>query len=109
MKDFVFIHIPKTAGTSIRSGLEIGPSGNPVRINHCYGTGHAPAFHTKNSLGKVLWDKCFTFTFVRNPWDRVLSWYYFSIKKDKVSRPALQFMKKFKSFDHWVMSRMPTY
>ena len=58
----VFIHIPKTAGSSIRNGIFKGDVNGPV-------------FST---LPKD-WEQYFSFTFVRNPYDRMVSaWKMFS-------------------------------
>jgi chondroitin 4-sulfotransferase 11 len=60
---FIFVHIPKCAGTSIIE--RIGLSNSPP----C----HAPiTFHPKN-----IRDAYFKFTFVRNPWDRFVSAYFY--------------------------------
>lgn len=60
---FVFIHIQKTAGTSITERL---------RRYHGYDVGFQHA--TIKELPKEYND-FFKFCFVRNPWDRLLSWY----------------------------------
>ena len=59
------IHIPKTAGTSIGQALE---KGNHTRGLEFY------YFITNNTLSK--WDDIYTFTFVREPWDRFISGHY---------------------------------
>ena len=66
----VFIHIPKCAGTSVYKSLKLD----------FLGSGHAPA--SKHS--EFLDQGYFSFSFVRNPWDRIASCYrYFrSIKPE---------------------------
>ena len=58
----IFIHIPKTAGTSILSAM--GKSG----VGRC----HLPWYVYFNA-NPIYYEKAFKFAFVRNPWDRVLS------------------------------------
>ena len=60
----IFIHIPKTAGTSIARALFHQVSR------------HMPWYEYKNAnAGKFR--KYFKFAFVRNPWDRLVSTYFF--------------------------------
>jgi len=62
--EFIFIHIPKCAGTSIASKLE------------CEWDGHK----TIKEYSKKYTDKYFKFSFCRNPWDRFLSIYFYRTK-----------------------------
>ncbi len=62
----IYIHIPKTAGISINKAL----FGN-------YGGGHKTVLVYKRIFGPVLFNRYFTFTFVRNPYVRLLSAYRF--------------------------------
>lgn len=69
----IFIHIPKTGGTSITCGLGI----EPVKEN-LHGTeySHLTADKIKEAY-PVLWKQFFKFTIVRNPFDRMVSeWAY---------------------------------
>jgi len=65
---FIFIHIPKTAGTSMTRVLEFGGSE--------YMSAHRSARNLNEELGDK-WKRYFTFAFVRNPWERQVSWYRF--------------------------------
>jgi len=57
----VFIHIPKCAGTSVYKTLKL----------NFLGSGHTPASKRSEFLDKGY----FSFSFVRNPWDRIASSY----------------------------------
>lgn len=48
---------------------------------------HIPAREVKKIIGDRIWDSYYKFCFERNPWDRVLSLYYWRHKKEP--RPAL--------------------
>ena len=64
---FIFVHINKTAGSSIKHSLRSCPHENlgheilSESINKCQGDP----------------DEYFKFTFVRNPWDKIVSNYFF--------------------------------
>lgn len=57
----VFVHIPKCAGTSVYKSLKLD----------FLGSGHAPASKHSEFLNQGY----FSFSFVRNPWDRIASCY----------------------------------
>ena len=65
-RKFIFIHIQKTAGKSIRQAL--GLRG---------GADHRLAKEIKAEIGDEEWLRSFSFCFVRNPWDRIASAYYY--------------------------------
>ena len=64
----VFIHIPKAAGSSIYKSLQ------PDIIRY---TKHCTALFIKNDLSDNEWDRLYKVTWIRNPWQRVVSlWKY---------------------------------
>lgn len=65
-KGILFIHIPKTAGSSISNALGFKNSA------------HSTIEEARNSLGWIDFHLNFKFAFVRNPWDRFLSLYRYA-------------------------------
>ncbi len=87
-KNIIFLHIPKTAGTSIRETLLFYPPYSKIMQ---YDQHHT----TKQILyliGKERWDNCFKFCFVRNPWDRLLSQHKYFLRKGKLKREDTHFL-----------------
>jgi REP element-mobilizing transposase RayT len=105
-KKIIFIHIPKTGGTSISKmlfgnthyshqhllGPVINVKGKPRRASHC-------TFEEIQSILQFNIEEFDKITCVRNPYDRIKSEYYF-LKKNNVIHPALGDVKKltFKDF-----------
>jgi hypothetical protein len=93
--EFAFIHVPKTGGTSVAHALWrhadhaddhwssrclalVGIHVNhyaPVRSRRF--RPHTPADILRRNLPPGLYDSLFTFAFVRNPWDLLVSYYHF--------------------------------
>jgi hypothetical protein len=63
---WIFVHIQKTGGNSVRQAL--GADIWDARK-------HLFAEELREIYGKPIWDSRFKFTFVRNPWDRLVSWW----------------------------------
>ena len=90
-KKFLFVHIAKTGGTSVRAALQKhrwrDPYYAPIWIasklsglvNHEVGIKlprHAKAIAAKEMLPRDFYESLFKFAFVRNPWDLQVSSYH---------------------------------
>ena len=72
LRPYVFIHINKTGGSSIEKALGIGLD-------------HSTAAEKHAQLGAAAWQSKFTFTVVRNPWDKVVSHYHYRVKTNQTN------------------------
>ena len=88
MKQFYQIHMQKTGGTSVRVALGIER------------TPHETAFQIREDIGQQAWDDAFTFTFVRNPFDRLVSNYFHRMRR----RGKLYGCKSFDEFARGIIS-----
>ncbi len=107
---FLFVHIPKTGGTSIRAALAPLRLRDPLywlmfpchRLNHLTGhrlatklPRHAKAIAAQELLPREVFAGLFKFAFVRNPWDLQVSSYH-HLRRE---RPHLiAHLKDFKAF-----------
>lgn len=72
----LFIHIPKTGGTSIQHWMLKNTNGQPLKARK-----HHNLDRIKTELDlDIDWSFCV----VRNPWDAVVSWYWF--RRDRALR-----------------------
>lgn len=97
MTKSIFIHIPKAGGISTIKSL-YGEEAN--------GFGHPTYAHFLRLYGKKRFEKYFKFTFVRNPWDRLLSAYNF-LKKGGMNHMDQQFceniVSSYDTFEQFVL------
>tara|TARA_B100002019_G_C21182071_1_gene554245 strand:+ start:316 stop:903 length:588 start_codon:yes stop_codon:yes gene_type:complete len=92
---FIFLHIPKNAGTSIRNSFEIeGYDKKVVRKRYP----HDSMSKVVNYCGEEKWKEYFTFAVKRNPYDRIVSYYHF------YNSPQYRYPNNARdySFDEWV-------
>jgi hypothetical protein len=63
---WIFVHVQKTGGNSVRAAL----GGDIFDARK-----HFLARELREVYGRAVWDSRFKFSFVRNPWDRLVSWW----------------------------------
>jgi len=114
-KKFLFIHIAKTGGTSVRSALQKyrwrDPYYAPIWLasklssmaNHELAIKlprHAKAIAAKEMLPHEFYDSLFKFGFVRNPWDLQVSSYH------HIQRERPNLMKPNESFAEFLQRKL---
>jgi hypothetical protein len=118
---YLFVHIAKTGGTSIRQALKKRSRGDPYRLaqqacsrlsalaKHRIGVKfprHAKVIAAMEMLPKDVFEGLFTFSIVRNPWDLQVSSYH-HVRRE---RPHLiAHVPDFDSFIEWKFSDRRTY
>ncbi|MEX1081498.1 MAG: sulfotransferase family 2 domain-containing protein [Halofilum sp. (in: g-proteobacteria)] len=108
-RQFMFVHIAKTGGTSVRAALRkyrwsgrYGPAilaaslmSQMTRPRHKLGVKfprHAKAIAAHEMLPAEVYRGLFKFVFVRNPWDlQVSSWHHIGREKPNVLGPVKSF------------------
>lgn len=116
--NFVFVHIPKTAGNSIQNALkkysedkvvcltsyQDGVERFEVRSDSFNTHKHSTLAEYKNEYGNALYAKLFKFTCVRNPWERAIS-YYFSPHRGQVKwnkHDFIECVKQIQPVSHYI-------
>ena len=99
MYKILYIHIPKTGGTSIKHALEpikdklvITESSKILKQNSTFHTQHLKVMSFKMSnamrfrkiLGEEKWNSLWKVAFVRNPWDRYVSNWKWLTRKESL-------------------------
>jgi hypothetical protein len=117
---FVFIHVPKAAGTSVTNtfsaytnycDLEIGGTAFGEKLQPLYRNKfglykHIPANELKAVLGTKDWSRFFTFSIVRHPADRLLSTFNFLRQWGGTPEDLKEKLSSFEDFDSFVRSEV---
>lgn len=80
---FWFVDIPRTSSTALRLafyrryGKLFGKPSDSQGLGIGLVPPHVPAAEVRRQLGAALWDSLYTFSIVRNPYERLLSLYRF--------------------------------
>ena len=116
-RQFIFFHVPKTAGLSIRDVLQPyaeepekfkirrpprATNGQPNRMYEVWQTLllHASARDAQKELPPDLFARFFKFGFVRNPWDWQVSMYQFILRQE--TNPKHDTVKRLGGFDEYL-------
>ena len=95
----LFVHIQKTGGTSVRHILRKQFRGGRELLDR-----HAHARNAMRHMGAKDYAEHYSFAFVRNPWDRMASWYIMFRAESRgrggppLCRAAMSHGKDFASF-----------
>lgn len=124
---FIYTKTVKTAGTSVESYFErfcmpegewslshardeyesdhgiIGFRGSTKKPDSCKYWNHMPAIKIRDAIGKRNWKNYHKFCVVRNPYDKVVSWFYFlQRQKDKLNE-SFDLDKERQEFEDWLV------
>ncbi len=88
---FIFIGVPRTGTYTIRLLLDaysphsLMPAAQDFTLpmGHEHRVDHATVTELRAHLGDEVWQTYYKFSFVRNPWDRVVSWFHSAFFKRK--------------------------
>ena len=109
---FVFVHLYKTGGTSVRRCLEKYDAAYKIHhwakskltskpvFNSRIAHKHATAQTIRETIGAEVFDQYFSFCFVRNPWAWQVSLYHYVLKDPSHNQHEL--FKGFQGFDEYL-------
>lgn len=120
-RNIIFVHIPKTGGSSIED-IIWGPDRRSRTEEQLWNARTHPGFnryqsgspqhllatHIREEVGYDLFNRCFRFSFIRNPWDRTVSQYVYMKKRPDLRKRIgmgrfasfKEYLSRLKRFDH---------
>lgn len=120
---FIYIHPHKCAGSSITETLVpylgdedivVGVTNDGESLNADNGKWHnfkhASVSRIKHAVGDEVWANYFKFSFVRNPFDRCVSWYFWLLQHSKKADLEWKELKEIRgmSFEEFIASAILT-
>ena len=102
-RKLLFVHIQKTGGSSISEFLKKNiPDVQLLLAKH--------EFAARGRASLPEWDEYFRFAFVRNPWDRMVSWYTMIASAGSLSQQeAAASGRKMAHFQQWRSNKLWLY
>jgi chondroitin 4-sulfotransferase 11 len=95
-RKLIFVHIQKTGGDAVCSALGVNP--------HCPEKHHF-ASGLREAYGHETWQSYFKFAIVRNPWDRLVSWWaMIDANREKYARG-----ETLNNFQNFILERATTF
>lgn len=95
-KQFLFVHIQKTAGSSLRQALSAAlPDLQPFLGTHDHAAWARP--HLAHE-----WPSYFKAAFVRNPWDRLVSWWTMIRTQEHYTNRFWEYLRQARSFEEFL-------
>lgn len=90
---FIFVHIEKNAGTTISRALCSDPGiiyqrAKKLRGKKVYGGDFSARQYIK-LYGIDVWNEYNSFCIIRNPWDRMLSWFHYLKRKRAIPNTSV--------------------
>jgi len=106
----IFIHVPKTGGSSIANVFSNLPD-NVQRINpYIRLHEHIKAKEIRDIIGSKMWESYYSFAFVRNPWDLMVSCYHWWLQRADIKcfRQDIYNIKAMENFSCFIESKYGT-
>src|SRR6185503_16105565 len=97
----IFVHVQKTGGSSIEAALRRYDTNIPEKPFNA--RRHLGARDIRQLVPADAWSASLKFAFVRNPWDRLVSWYYMCVQAPMPNAFGRYVKEHAKSFDDFVM------